>query len=101
MIGIPCPRRGKLLQKQGPLNASQCCKYFAVQSSKVPFLFTCYNPLLQVALQCLLLAIGFGAIIVADSRPLGRQFPDEADFAHFQLVSVYYACIHDLTVVIE
>lgn len=33
---------------------------------------------LKVALQCLLLAIGFGAIIVADSRPLGRQFPDEA-----------------------
>eukprot|EP00435_Cladocopium_sp_Y103_P050748 s304_g15.t1 len=32
----------------------------------------------KVAVQCLLLAIGFGAVIVADSRPLGRQFPDEA-----------------------
>lgn len=32
----------------------------------------------KVAVQCLLLAIGLGAVIVADSRPLGRQFPDEA-----------------------
>ena len=35
----------------------------------------------QVAGQCLLLAIGFGAIIVADSRPLGRPLPDEAGCA--------------------
>ena len=32
----------------------------------------------QVAAQCLILAIGLGAIIVADSRPLGKQLPDEA-----------------------
>ncbi|CAK9018251.1 unnamed protein product [Durusdinium trenchii] len=32
----------------------------------------------KVAAQCLILAIGLGAIIVADSRPLGKQLPDEA-----------------------